>query len=209
MKGKLQTLVSLGEESADCKRGRRKGATSRNVKNRQKVSKSVSTLFGNFRAGQKTSKIVKKCQNIFRHFSTIFARHQFSGPFWGALKKGPDSLFREVGVFKDQQGRSTPTPWARGLRDQIQKRALQTENPSCIGFTALGGPLRPWSENMSETMVSEWARPWGRGRSEFAKFIRSGKADPDQFEGVLNRALFAYKNGRFASSFLLLGIGLL
>ena len=30
---------------------------------------------------QKTSKIVKKCQNYFRHFSTIFARHQFSGPF--------------------------------------------------------------------------------------------------------------------------------
>ena len=36
--------------SADCKRGRRKGATSNNVKNRQKVSKSFSTLFDNFRA---------------------------------------------------------------------------------------------------------------------------------------------------------------
>ena len=32
--------------------------------------------------------------------------------------------------------------------------------------------------------------------------IRSGKADPVQFKGVFNRALFAYKNGRFASSFL-------
>ena len=73
------------QNSADCKRGRRKGATSKNVKNRQKVSKSFSTLFDNFRAGQKTSKIVKKCQKYFRHFSTIFARHQFSGPFWVAL----------------------------------------------------------------------------------------------------------------------------
>ena len=33
--------------------------------------------------------------------------------------------------------------------------------------------------------------------------IRSGKTDPV----VSNRALFAYKNGRFASRFLLLGIG--
>ena len=71
--------------SADCKRGRRKGATSKNVKNRQKVSKSFSTLFDNFRAGQKTSKIVKKCQKVFRHFSTIFARHLFSGPFCNPL----------------------------------------------------------------------------------------------------------------------------
>ena len=71
--------------SADCKRGRRKGATSKNVKNRQKVSKSFSTLFDNCRAGQKTSKIVKKCQKVFRHFSTLFARHLFSGPFCNPL----------------------------------------------------------------------------------------------------------------------------
>ena len=71
--------------SADRKRGQQKGATSKNVKNRQKVSKIFSAFFDIFRAGQKTSKIVKKCQTYFRHFSTIFARHQFSGPFWGAL----------------------------------------------------------------------------------------------------------------------------
>ena len=35
---------------------------------------------------QKTSKIVKKCQKVFRHFSTIFARHLFSGPFCNPLK---------------------------------------------------------------------------------------------------------------------------
>ena len=71
---------------------------------------------------QKTSKIVKKCQRYFRHFSTFFAqgkkrqkspksfsksfstlfdkiiaRHQFSGPFWGALKKGK-KLGREQGL---------------------------------------------------------------------------------------------------------------
>ena len=50
-----------------------------------KVSRIFSTLFDIFHAGQKTSKIIKKCQNILRHFSTIFARHQFSGPCLGAL----------------------------------------------------------------------------------------------------------------------------
>ena len=40
--------------------------------------------------------------------------------------------------------------------------------------------------------------------------LRSGKTDPVQFKGVSNRAgLFAYKHGRFAKSFLLLGIGFL
>ena len=75
--------------SADRKRGQRKGATSKNIKNRQKVSKIFSTLFDIFRAGQKTSKIVKKCQkkdflDTFRQFF-FRAGHQFSGPFGGAL----------------------------------------------------------------------------------------------------------------------------
>ena len=38
--------------------------------------------------------------------------------------------------------------------------------------------------------------------------VRSGKTDPVQFKGVFKQGPFAYKNGRFASSFLLLGIGL-
>ena len=45
-----KTLSSQALLSADCKRGRRKGATSKKVKNRQ------------------------KCQKVFRHFSTIFAQ---------------------------------------------------------------------------------------------------------------------------------------
>ena len=41
--------------------------------------------------------------------------------------------------------------------------------------------------------------------------IKSGveKLTRSSLKGLLNRALFAYKNGRFASSFLLLGVGLL
>ena len=62
---KPEVLRLSGIVSADRKRGRRKGAKSKNVKNRQKVSKSFSTLFDNFRAGQKNSKIVKKRQKAF------------------------------------------------------------------------------------------------------------------------------------------------
>ena len=71
----------LGYNSADRKRDRRKGATSKNVKNRQKVSKIISTLFDNFRAGPKTSKIIKECQNNFRQFSRGTT---FPAP-WGGL----------------------------------------------------------------------------------------------------------------------------
>ena len=50
---------------------------------------------------------------------------------------------------------STPTPWARGLRDQIQKWALQTQKTLYFyGFLC-----------SAQTMVLEGARPWGRGRS--------------------------------------------
>ena len=49
-------------------------------------------------------------------------------------------------------------------RPNPKKGAPDTQDPSCIGFTVLRGRLRPWSQ----TMVSEGARPWGKGRSEFA-----------------------------------------
>ena len=62
------------------------------------------------------------------------------------------------------------TPWARGLQDQIQKWALQTLNTRLfLGFSVLrGGGLRPWSQ----TMVSERARPWSRGKSRDCIFAR-------------------------------------
>ena len=86
---------------------------------RQKVSKSFSTLFDTFRAGHKTSKIVKKCKKVFRHFSTIFARHHFSGPFWGALSstqprhsKAEDPLPHQAGrklLYLQLEHHLTPT----------------------------------------------------------------------------------------------------
>ena len=45
--------------------------------------------------------------------------------------------------------------------------APDPENPLFLRFSVLRGGMRLWSQ----TMVSEEARPWGRGRSEFAKNI--------------------------------------
>ena len=55
-----------------------------------KTCQNVSFFFDIFRPGQKTSKSVK---SIFGHFSTVFAQHQFSGPFWGPLVLGPCCMF--------------------------------------------------------------------------------------------------------------------
>ena len=55
--------------------------------------------------------------------------------------------------------------------------APDPENPLFLGFSVLGGGLRPWSQ----TMVSEGARPWGRGRSgDFHKreFMTSSVPSP-------------------------------
>ena len=85
----IRSCIVRTDLSADCKRGRRKGATSKNVKNRQKVSKSFSTLFDIFRrAGQKTSKIVKKrVKNIFDTFRQFSRGTIFPAPFGGSESK--------------------------------------------------------------------------------------------------------------------------
>ena len=68
----------------------------------------------------------------------------------------PIAAHRVQELLLSKQG-STPTPWARGLRDQIQKWALQTQKTLDFqGFCTQRG---------IQTMVSEGARPWGRGRS--------------------------------------------
>ena len=73
----------------NCISGLQKGPAERgHVKKRQKSSKSVKKFFDTFRQFSRRAKNVKnrqKTSNFFRHFSTIFARHLFSDPFWGAL----------------------------------------------------------------------------------------------------------------------------
>ena len=80
--------------------GLQKGPAERgHVKKRQKPAKSVkkfSTLFDNLCAGQKTSKIVKKRQNVFRHFSTILRGTNFPAPFGGLWLRFQDSLWEKL-----------------------------------------------------------------------------------------------------------------
>ena len=80
------------------------------------------------------------------------------------------------GLSFSRQG-STPTPWAQGLRDQIQKWLPDPQNPLFLGFSVPRAGLRPWSQ----TMVSEGARPWGRGRSGDCEFCKPVKGSPNCF----------------------------
>ena len=143
----LVPVFVLGEHlSADCKRGRRKGATSKNVKNRQKVSKSFSTLFDNFRAGQKTSKIVKKCQKVFRHFSTIFARHLFIRPLLHSAESAKTTLLEttllgSLGNFEVSGGSQGCNVWCSQIQE-LSKRPLQAKQPRAETITTYYNPRR-------------------------------------------------------------------
>ena len=70
--------------SADCKRGRRKGATSKNVKNRQKVSKSFSTLFDNF------------ARHLFPFFRPLLQSADLAPCSLSTARVSHDSLWRSM-----------------------------------------------------------------------------------------------------------------
>ena len=86
--------------------------------------------------------------------------------FWSTSRQRPQRIFKVwFPRSQDSANSGLPLPLGRGDCDTRSKKGRSRHrNPSCIGFAVLGGGLRPWSQ----TMVSEWARPWGRGRSEFA-----------------------------------------
>ena len=61
-----------------------------------------------------------------------------------------------------------PYPLGAGsARPNPTMGAPDPANPLFLGFSVSGGGLRPWSQ----TMVSEGARPWGRGRSGDCEFL--------------------------------------
>ena len=71
-----------------------------------------------------------------------------------------------------QQTRVYPYPLGAGTaRPNPKMGAPDPENPLFLGFSVLRGGLRPWSQ----TMVSEGARPWGRGRSGDCDLHCTGK----------------------------------
>ena len=75
-----------------------------------------------------------------------------------------EKVSRDRGYRSDtiQQKRVYPYPLGAGsARPNPKMGAPDPANPLFLGFSELRGGLRPWSQ----TMVSEGARPWGRGRS--------------------------------------------
>ena len=74
-----------GCRSADRKRGQRRGPRKNKVKTRQKVSNNFRH-FPTFSAQvKKRAKILKKCQEYFRHF--FRTGQKFSRTFWWALSR--------------------------------------------------------------------------------------------------------------------------
>ena len=67
-------------------------------------------------------------------------------------------------LAKWQQKGVYPYP-ARGLRDQIQKKSAPDTHTQSFMHRGYNG------QREIETMVSEGARPWVRGRTEFAKVL--------------------------------------
>ena len=68
---------------------------------------------------------------------------------------------QQTSCYFEQNG-IYPYPLGAGsARPNPKMGAPDPENPLFLGFSVLRGGLRPWSQ----TVVSEGARPWGRGRS--------------------------------------------
>ena len=95
----------------------------------------------------------------------------------------------------------SPYPLVAGsARPNPKMGAPDAENPLFLGFSVLRGGPRPWSE----TMVSEGARPWGRGRSGDCELIQKIKASewfPSQ-KFSFSSPFFTGRTGELLGSFL-------
>ena len=133
--------------SADRKRRQRKGATSKNVKNRQKVSKIVSTFFAQGKKRQKSSKIsVKNDFDTFRQFSRGTT---FPAPFGGLWIDS--SCFFPAGTLipsmGDCAGQSSPS---LSMSTQARARLVLTwyDQKPLVCHTTLMLPSRSMREEM-------------------------------------------------------------
>ena len=76
-----------GPLSADCKRGRRKGAASK----RRKSSRSVKKFFDTFRQFSRRAKNVKNRQKVSKSFSTLFDNFR-AAPFFRPLLQSAEKV---------------------------------------------------------------------------------------------------------------------
>ena len=101
---------------------------------------------------QKTSKIVKKCQKVFRHFSTIFARHHFSGPFCNPLRMGGGQKVRYV---PRNQGKQTCLAGYPGILPGYPRVARKVcEENVWVEFSSPSGSWKI-SFQLHKTTISE------------------------------------------------------
>ena len=115
--------------------------------------------------------------------------------------------------IRQKIARNSKCSYSRAHGKQTQER-----NPcgsACCGLVCgspRGSPM--WGGQFSPWPAINVTEPWRFCRETVLFLVlsalsktRSGRTDPVQLKrAFLNRALFAYKNGRFASSFLLIGI---
>ena len=104
--------------------------------------------------------------------------------------------FWKLGIVV-QQTWGLPPPLGRGARPNQKKGAPDTENPLCIGFRVLRGGLswdhglRPWSR--------KGARPWNRGRSEFAPVYFGTRKGVSKWMGIKGHVFWVLKNWHFCT----------
>ena len=157
-----RTLSEKGpKNSADRTRGRRKGATSKNVKivkKCQKYFRHFSTIFAQGKNRQKSSKNVKNIFDTFRQFSR--------GPFWGAPKNADKRAQTQANRDKREQTENQRTivttplvshPLLRGLESWAwlskfcsssqRRKALQNPPAQPQRFCRIlgGGVLGAWA----------------------------------------------------------------
>ena len=80
-----------------------------------------------------------------------------------------------------------------------------------INFTLISVSTVPSGHNFScssEMLAATVTAQLLSNSLQVIALIRSGKTDPVQFKRVFKQSPFWFKKGRFASSFLLLGVGL-
>ena len=99
------------------------------VKKRQKSSKSVKNIFDTFRHFSRRAKNVKNRQKVSKSFSTIFARHLFSGPFCNPLRKIGMTGFVRDGFGCNTSSQMSKQRFSRALRHTLVLFKAQFREP--------------------------------------------------------------------------------
>ena len=130
------------------------------------LANNVSPLFSE----DETEETKKKTEKIGKKEKKSEPdKNSQKGKKWKRMKTDENGRKRKQGMITATFHAATitvnkgyPYPLGAGsARPNPKMGAPDPENPLFLGFSGLGGGLRPWSQ----TMVSEGGRPWGRGRS--------------------------------------------